>query len=443
MICNVFKRKRRRDGKVHVSRCYYAKIRLPGDHRVSVIPLGVTDKQVAQEKVSQIVREKEKESVGLLPPKPLREAAQKALAVHMQDYILNLRTVGRDEKYIRGVEKQLEVLRSGCGWKVIKDVTANSFEQWRTQQKKSAKTLNEYLIAANAFFNWLKRHSKGLIPNPLEYVEKAQGNGEPTFERRAYAESELRKLVAVAGNRKAVYLTAAQTGLRRNELTCLEWRDVHLDCEAPFITARGSTTKNGKQAAIPLHNDVAEALRELRSKGGAASDRVFAGLMPRMEKVRADLQAAGIPYVNDKGQRADFQSLRKAFQMLLTLNGTLPRVAMEAMRHSDMKLTMKTYTDAGMLPTGEAIRALPSLNGANSEPKKGTQKGTQNPVPESPIVSQGVTQNILSDEPGSGINTGFWRDEARSVTQSPESANGARCRVRTCDFLRVKQALYH
>jgi hypothetical protein len=33
--------------------------------------------------------------------------------------------------------------------------------------------------------------------------------------------------------------------------------------------------------------------------------------------------------------------------------------------------------------------------------------------------------------------------ETASVSDSPEVAENARCRVRTCDFLRVKQALYH
>jgi hypothetical protein len=32
---------------------------------------------------------------------------------------------------------------------------------------------------------------------------------------------------------------------------------------------------------------------------------------------------------------------------------------MELMRHSDMKLTAKTYTDAGLLPTGDAISQSP------------------------------------------------------------------------------------
>jgi hypothetical protein len=37
----------------------------------------------------------------------------------------------------------------------------------------------------------------------------------------------------------------------------------------------------------------------------------------------------------------------------------------------------------------------------------------------------------------------FSLSESASVGESPEVADGARCRIRTCDFLRVKQALYH
>ncbi len=35
------------------------------------------------------------------------------------------------------------------------------------------------------------------------------------------------------------------------------------------------------------------------------------------------------------------------------------RVVMEAMRHCDLKLTMKTYTDASQLPVGAALHRLP------------------------------------------------------------------------------------
>jgi hypothetical protein len=40
------------------------------------------------------------------------------------------------------------------------------------------------------------------------------------------------------------------------------------------------------------------------------------------------------------------------------------------MRHSDMKLTMKIYTDAGQLPVGAALRRLPWNQGARNGAKK-------------------------------------------------------------------------
>ena len=42
------------------------------------------------------------------------------------------------------------------------------------------------------------------------------------------------------------------------------------------------------------------------------------------------------------------------------------RVVMEAMRHCDLKLTMKTYTDASQLPLAASVAALPSFDVGNS-----------------------------------------------------------------------------
>jgi hypothetical protein len=54
----------------------------------------------------------------------------------------------------------------------------------------------------------------------------------------------------------------------------------------------------------------------------------------------------------------------------LVLSGAHPRIAQELMRHSDLKLTMKLYTDAGQLPVGAALARLPWNNGAKSKEKK-------------------------------------------------------------------------
>ena len=48
-------------------------------------------------------------------------------------------------------------------------------------------------------------------------------------------------------------------------------------------------------------------------------------------------------------------------------------IAMEVMRHSDIKLTTKTYTDAGLLPVADAVVKLPSL----VRKARSTQIGTQ------------------------------------------------------------------
>ena len=89
-------------------------------------------------------------------------------------------------------------------------------------------------------------------------------------------------------------------------------------------------------------------------------DKLFP-VIPRVPVLQADLVAAGIDPVDAAGKRVDFHALRMIFQMRLTLNGVSPRVTQEAMRHSDPKLTAKTYTDAGMLPTRAATCSLPPL----------------------------------------------------------------------------------
>jgi integrase len=170
-----------------------------------------------------------------------------------------------------------------------------------------AKTLNEYLNAACGLLNWLERNGR-LVANPLKVVGKVETRGVETRQRRGLTEDELRRLIAVSGSRKAVYLVAAFTGLRRGELEQLQWSDVHID-DAPeaFIEARASTTKNHKKATIKLHSDVVSALRKWKAGDRGRSERVFR--VPKIETFREDLKRAGILYKDAQGRFADFHSL--------------------------------------------------------------------------------------------------------------------------------------
>ncbi len=58
-----------------------------------------------------------------------------------------------------------------------------------------------------------------------------------------------------------------------------------------------------------------------------------------------DLHAAGIPKQDDRGRTVDVHALQTTFGTLLSKAGVSPRTAQQAMRHSDIKLTMGVYTD--------------------------------------------------------------------------------------------------
>ena len=97
---------------------------------------------------------------------------------------------------------------------------------------------------------------------------------------------------------------------------------------------------------------------------------VFPDGLPRMRDMRRDFDAAGIAAKDSQGRKADFHSLRKTFDTRLQANGVGLVTAMNLMRHSDPRLTAKTYTDSTLLPMAEAIRRLPWCG------EKGTEKGT-------------------------------------------------------------------
>jgi hypothetical protein len=65
MISSVFKRRRRYKGALEVSKSYYGRYRLDGDFLVSIVCLETSDKLVAERKLAEIIREKERERAGL------------------------------------------------------------------------------------------------------------------------------------------------------------------------------------------------------------------------------------------------------------------------------------------------------------------------------------------------------------------------------------------
>ncbi len=286
--------------------------------------------------------------------------------------------------------------------------------EWRQRQKKSPKTLNEYLGNAKAFLNWMVR--LGFIAaNPLAPVEKTRTQGRETRARRSYSAEEVQQLLAVAGPRKVIYLTALLTGLRRGELGKLKWADVQLEGPAPFILVRGANAKNHKEERQPLHTDLVAALRELRGPAASPSELIFAKGLPRMKRFYADLKAAGISPGDAERGSADFHSLRVTFNTHLGILGTGDPVRMALMWHSDPRLTAKTYTDAHLLPKAQAVAGLNFHRKADD-----SQIDTHNSGPAGRDVSQPVTKNGAKKAHETPVKSGESRALAPSVTVGHE-----------------------
>ena len=391
-------------------------------------------KEAATKYAKQLFDEALLERDGLGPSKTERDASKKELILHLNDFLDAKEKEGKASKYVKGLRKHLTTMFQACAWTFPKDIRRADFEEWRGKQTLHPKTVNEYQWSLSSFVNWLLGAGR-LTVDPLAHVSKVATKGAESRQRRAFTMDEVERLRRVSGKRAVVYVTAAFTGLRRGELQKLEWRDIELAAVNPLIRARASTTKNGKEALLPLHPNVVQLLQSVRPATVARGDLVFKGLIPRMPRFYSDLKAAGITPADEQGRVADFHSLRSTFATILTLNGKPQREIMELMRHSDMRLTAKVYTDAGQLPLAQTVASLPGLPGLNSS----GQNTWQEFVPGRQNMARGVQVNTAVD---SAHNVDFEPivSECRDVANC---SNGARCRVRTCDPCRVKAMLYH
>jgi integrase len=359
MIAYIYRPKRQRNGKQSSNRIWRARLKLDGDVKARDISLNCADKQTAEQKLRDSIRDQERESVGLLAPSAQRKTFESPLAELVGGYVADLKALGRSTDHVRHVDKRLLRLIRECKWQNLREVTADSFLRWRAEQTQAPKTINEYHAVLSALFTWLRKQNR-VAANPFEIVSKVDTRGKESFQRRALNDDEAKRLLA--GPRKLLYLLVLHTGLRRGEINALHGSDFHLDTINPFYMVPTAKSKSRKEQPRPLHPELVAELQKLKAAGKLKpEDSVFPERVPPMKVIRADFKAAEIPLKDERGHVVDFHALRTTYITRLQRAGVSPREAMELARHSDMRLTMKTYTDVAQLPLAATVRGLPSI----------------------------------------------------------------------------------
>ncbi len=235
----------------------------------------------------------------------------------------------------------------------------------------NAGTSNHYLRAMKNFCRWAVR-KKRLVENPLLDVSLLrQTEANTTRRRRNLSEREFQALIEAARkgttvleltgpDRVVLYTVAVNTGLRASELASLKPESFDLDSPVPAVRCLGAYTKNGKEAVLPLRPEVVRLLQDFL-KGKSAGQPVWNPEFARQRRggqiVRADLEAAGIPYKDQLGRYADFHSLRHTFITNLAHSGVHPKTTQLLARHSTIDLTMNIYTHADLNELATAVAA--------------------------------------------------------------------------------------
>ena len=347
---------------------------------------GFTDKRETERMANQIEDEIRKRRLcpGLAIEERIAEQNKRRIGEHSEDYIEDCRHAGQSRVHVANKRRQLELLVQGTKAKRLSDLTpaaVGSHLQAMSARGKSARTVNQHRCTAKAFMAWCVRQQR-FPENALggDALAKQDEELDRRRVRRAMTTGELDWMLRTApAHRRRVYLTAYWTGLRRNELKSITWADV--DLERGAVRVRYGVGKARRDDEVPLRAEIVSTLADIRPDDPPIGQRVFDPI-PRIQTFRRDLEharAAWIDAADDdaerqqreksdtlrrfdaEGRQLDMHALRTSLGTHLAQAGVMPQVARRIMRHSDVRITMKHYTDLRLRDDATAIESVPSI----------------------------------------------------------------------------------
>ena len=365
------------------------------------VPLA-SDKAAAQAMLHEHVRKAELEAAGLT--NVFDDHARRPIAYHIDAFEGHLSSKGNSKQYVQEVTQKVWRIMDGCKAKQIKDVVASRVQQYLADLRDSGlstQTSNHYLKAIKQFSRWLVRDRR-ILDDPLSHLSMLNVKTDRRHDRRALSLDAFACLIEAAStgpnvetisgpDRAMMYVLSAWTGYRKREIGSLTKRSLRLKEDPPTATVAAAYSKRKNDEKQVLHPEVVRRLDEwlltkrsleqddllfpVSGKVPGGTERKTAKMMRRdlksakskwIEESQTDFEKADreqsdfLEYRDNDGLFADFHSNRHTFITSLERARISPRMAQSLARHSDIRLTLGTYTHIELHDHQAAIESLPA-----------------------------------------------------------------------------------
>ena len=251
------------------------------------------------------------------------------------------------------------------------EIRAVEVESWLKSLNRAPGTRCKIRNVMSLLFNHGRRHDL-CDRNPIEWVrQSAKRRTAPDI----LTTNEVQGLLAnLRFRERTLVLLAVTTGLRRSELFALKWKDVDFQGKQICVTRSivqnviGVCKTESSQKPVPAHDDLMKALREWRGQTPYQSSESWVFASPANQGRRPYLaqqimQRHILPIARKLGiaKRIGWHTFRHTYSTLLRSTGAELKIMQELLRHSTIRVTLDTYTQAVTTEKRNAQEAVVAL----------------------------------------------------------------------------------
>ena len=251
------------------------------------------------------------------------------------------------------------------------EVRAVEVESWLRSLNRAPGTRSKIRNVMSLLFNHGRRHDL-CDRNPIEWVrQSAKRRQAPDI----LTSNEVRALLAnLRFRERTLVLLAVTTGLRRSELFALKWKDVDFQAKQIHVTRSivqnviGVCKTESSQKPVPAHDDLMEALRQWHRQTPYQLPESWVFASPQNQGRRPYLsqqimQRHIVPVARKLGitKRIGWHTFRHTYSTLLRSTGAELKIMQELLRHSTIRVTLDTYTQAVTTEKRNAQEAVVAL----------------------------------------------------------------------------------